>query len=131
MTPSIVGFTDGTDSGKGTMREYYEEHGMPLAKILEDYLCHATAIREAITRTMNVVSTSRKTRKTPGQINIQGVKIVEAARFVWEKYTGKHPPSKDLNAASKFGNFLGDLFYAYEVEVLPKSAYRAWLRLNG
>jgi hypothetical protein len=61
-------------------------------------------------------------------MNLIGIQLVEAARFVWELSGANTAPTKDLNTASAFGAFLADLFEACEVQGDVRSAFRAWAK---
>jgi hypothetical protein len=109
--------------------EYMSDHGNPQVDAIRVFLDYAPDIKKAIDQTKAAIETSPRTRKAPSLINLAGVQCVEAARIVWEEYTGQTPPYSDLNPASTFGKFLADLFEAYEIKGQPKSAFRAWARL--
>jgi hypothetical protein len=126
-----AGITDATaDSDEGSLRHYIEKYGDPQLAAIEGLLSVAPELKKAITQTKADIEISPRTKDAPSQIKMNGVQFVEAARIVWEENMGATAPNKDLNAASAFGRFLADLFEAYGIEGEPKSAFRAWVRLN-
>lgn len=94
---------------------------------LEDNI---STIRDAIVSTKRKIETSTRSRKGTARMNFKGIQLVNSARDVWRLVTGCEAPSKALNPASKFGEFLCDLFIAFEIEGDPRAAFRAWAALQ-
>lgn len=64
-----------------------------------------------------------------GQTNWDGVAVIDACRICWLRNTGEDAPARGLNLASPFGNFVQDVFEAWDdLEVTPAAAFKAWAR---
>ncbi|MCB5200244.1 hypothetical protein LGQ03_13420 [Loktanella sp. TSTF-M6] len=103
-------------------------HDMRLLYLLEE---RANSIRTGIKRTISFIEESPLERVSASKINERGISLVDAARFMWCLATDKEAPSKDLNPASKFGEFLADVFAAIGETTDPRSTFRAWARERG
>ena len=110
---------------------YINGDGKKDCSIMSDLEDRSKTIRRAIKRTIAEIETSPMAKKSASKINEQGIAIVDAARFIWELSTNNEAPSKDLNPASKFGNFLADVLFVCENKGDPKSIFRAWVRELG
>jgi hypothetical protein len=88
-------------------------------------------IRDAISGCRAEVQTSKKTRRSAEKINLRGVQVVWAARYVWKIATGKEAPRRGFNDASPFGLFLAEVFRVCKVPGKPRPAFNAWVKENG
>jgi hypothetical protein len=119
----------GVDSDAGReLLAYHSETGQQVASALSSVVEFSTAIREAIAKTKSEIMVSELSRKSTARMNLVGIQLVEAARFVWELSGANKAPTKDLNTASAFGAFLADIFEACEVQGDVRSAFRAWAK---
>lgn len=105
---------------------YPERVGQKASGALQALEDNIQTIRDAIQSTKRHIEGSSRARKGTGRINFRGIQLVDSARNVWRLSTGNEAPSKALNPASRFGNFLCDLFEAFEIEGDPRAAFRAW-----
>ena len=112
--------------------EYSEKDGERLAGSLlaltqdrDRLLAGIDASRKALDENDPLIRRSLKT------LNVEAVQIVDAAIKVWDKHQDRPAPRKALNGGHSFGKFIGDLFYACDVEGDPKSAFRAWAQTYG
>jgi hypothetical protein len=116
-----------SDGGRDLLA-YHSETGQRVASALSSVEEFSAAIREAIAKTKADILKSERARKSTARMNLIGIQLVEAARFVWELSGANTAPTKDLNTASAFGAFLADLFEACEVQGDVRSAFRAWAK---
>lgn len=94
--------------------------------VLLNYLSSARALNVAATDTKRAIEKSPQSRNRVSTINENAIKVVDFARRAWRWVGDSHPPSRALNPASSFGNFLADLLDAIEVDANPQAAFRAW-----
>jgi hypothetical protein len=104
-----------SDAGRDLLA-YHSETGQQVASALSRVEEFSVAIREAIAKTKDDIMVSERARKSTARMNLIGIQLVEAARFVWELSGDNKAPTKDLNIASAFGAFLEDVFEACEVQ---------------
>ncbi|PHR03893.1 MAG: hypothetical protein COB29_12995 [Sulfitobacter sp.] len=116
-----------SDAGRDLLA-YHSETGQQVASALSSVEEFSAAIREAIAKTKDDIKVSERARKSTARMNLVGIQLVEAARFVWELSGANKAPTKDLNTASAFGAFLADVFEACEVQGDVRSAFRAWAK---
>jgi hypothetical protein len=107
---------------------YHKDTGQKVASTLSAVEEFSNAICEAIAHTKDEIVASERARKSTSRMNLIGIQLVEAARFVWKLVKDKEAPAKDLNMASAFGAFLADVFEACEVQGDVRSAFRAWAK---
>ncbi|WP_185803980.1 hypothetical protein [Pontivivens nitratireducens] len=116
-----------SDAGRDLLA-YHSETGQQVTSALSSVEEFSAAIRDAIAKTKDDIMVSERARKSTARINLVGIQLVEAARFVWELSGDNKAPTKDLNTASAFGAFLADVFEACEVQGDVRSAFRAWAK---
>ena len=66
-----------------------------------------------------------------GNLNWKAIQAVDALRVCWQRNTGKAPPSRGLNPASKFHAYLFDGFKLLNVEGDPVSAFKRWVAVTA
>lgn len=120
---------DVPSGGQKETHSYQQTRGLNTSALLQ-IVDNGDEIRAVIKRTIAAIETSPRTRSAPSKINLRGIGLVDASRWIWELATDKAAPTKDLNTASKFGNFLADVFETCRVDGDPRSAFRAWVRDN-
>lgn len=64
-------------------------------------------------------------------INWESVNAVDGLRWLWWRNTGKHGPSRALNPASTFCQYLRDGFAYMEIDADPISAFKRWAAKVG
>lgn len=110
------------------MMAYHKETGRKVAFALSTVAEFSTEIHDAITQTKKEIVASKRARKSTSKMNLIGIQLVEATRFVWELAGNREAPTRDLNIATAFGIFLSDVFEACEVDGDVRSAFRAWAK---
>ncbi|MCF6304461.1 MAG: hypothetical protein L3J33_03735 [Rhodobacteraceae bacterium] len=110
------------------VEQYIEEEGANVSLAIADFLELSNLIIDSIASTKAEIEKSPNSRKSTAKINLVGIQLVEAARFIWKKAKGNDAPAIDLNTASAFGKFLADIFDACKVEGDARSAFRAWAK---
>lgn len=110
--------------------QYPKEVGLKVTGALRALQDEFQNIRRAIHDTKRDIESSSRSKIGVSRINIRGVQLVYSAREVWRLSTGEEAPRKSLNPTSRFGKFLSDLFEAFEIDGDPRSAFRAWSRLE-
>lgn len=98
---------------------------------LGSFLENASSLCADAKQTQKVINASERTKDKVSRMNEPAIKLVDYSRNIWEAATGAPAPKKSLNPASRFGDFLADLFETLEVEGNPQSAFRAWAKHVG
>lgn len=122
---------EGTDSSSATSKrviEYIETDGKANHEAIFRISDALPGIRYALKRTITEIAESPRAKQSASRINAEGIGIVDACRYVWEWAKEKPAPKKDLNPASKFAAFLGDILGCFGNDADPRSAFRAWVR---
>lgn len=83
-------------------------------------------LRAAIKRTVSRINSSRL--HASSRMNADAVGLVDACRTVWQKVKGRPAPTKDLNPASAFADFLRDVLAVAGLDADARSALKAWAR---
>lgn len=110
--------------------KYAKEKGQPMVQALHQLEHNTHQIRAAIRASRREIETSPMARKSLSRMKLEGLQMVDGARWVWGMVKQRDAPSKDVNMASPFGKFLADLFEVCEIPGDPRSAFRNWARLN-
>lgn len=126
----VGGIKSDPDEGQDALAHLEGDDGMDVTLLL-DLEERGDAIRAAIGRTIAEIETSALAKVAASKINERGIALVDASRFIWQLATETQAPSKDLNPASSFGDFLADVFEVCGVPGDPRSAFRAWARERG
>lgn len=111
-------------------KRYIEDTGKPAMEALDAIKDNIKVLRPALTNALRYVESSSSSIDLK-RTNILEVTLIDAARKAWEDGKGKPAPKRDLNEATKFGKFLGDIFEACEARGKPRAAMKAWARILG
>lgn len=93
-----------------------------------DVSMNTSHYRKAVRRAVDRIRVDPKGFRSLAQLNAKEVGLVDGCRVIWWYATGRPAPSKDLNPASKFADFLGDAIEAFGLSGEPRPAFRAWVR---
>lgn len=113
-----------------------EPEFIDLVRKLHDLICNIQMIDEdynlndILNQYEILIFDSIKNMKDKKNINWQGVDAIDAFRILWWRNTGKHAPGKALNPESRFADYLRTVFYVFDIEGDPVSAFRRWSLMN-
>ena len=130
LTKLLFGPQAGKIHSQDTLNAYLEEHGRRSAGAFKLIASEPGVLRDAVKAAITDIEQSALATRSFGQMNLEAIAVVEGCRWVWKQATGRDAPSKDLNLATKFAAFLADVMDVCNVEGDPRSALKAWARLQ-
>lgn len=136
LSPMLEELSEGSLGAMNT--HFFENEGLSHPEAFKLICCILTVQfkKEALIRGIEAARANLKengplTKRTTKTLNIEAIKAVQGAIEAWQRFASTPPPTRALNPASPFGEFLADLFEACMIEADPKSAFRAWAGTFG